>query len=663
VTGGADEAIPEQLIAPGGKIAEPDHPTRNKQKSEWAGLIETETTSDLFDYWYAKEGEHAGQEWLFDSYTVPAPGALSEGVFRLYAKWVSNSEEPMDGTAEPFTIGDPMDINLSDYSNAGCTEEYFNYTYVAANDNVGVPEYFLITGVKSGVENVWIPMTMSGTYNGKSYTDIDVKVSTTAFKGNTTLKSVRFMGSRQGYPTSNIFSGCTSLEYVYFGDVYLKDGTIGESAFYNCTALKCVVFPKGVTTFGSHSFYRCNNISSVVIPDGITTILSEAISYCVGIDNLVVPKSATIIGSKVFYRSEISCLDIASNISINYDMFRGIGCVLDTLILRKTVLSIPMWFNGIEGHFTGGIVMGAQLHAKHIIIEEGIINEIPKEAFWHDDYLEEIELPKTIRTIGISAFHNCSKLKSIKLKEGLINILDSAFSSCNSLEEIVLPSTVENYGDYIFSGDTNVQRIELGTVNDTIRYAFSGNFTFSNLKELVIQGNTDTIPADMFYHYDVSMRSMRVAGNARLVIGEGIKSIGANAFSECKVFSEVFLPPPSFLSSFLPSSLPLFLASLPFFHRKNCFQSFVFFVCSIYLILCLGKLFGFSLFLLQRGSFLFVLLQLFGKIVALLPHKKDLECHYSSPFSFFFNFSLNASVSRLRISAASSARASMFVSW
>ena len=76
--------------------------------------------------------------------------------------------------------------------------------------------------------------------------------------------------------------------------------SIGEYAFYNCSALTSVTIPNSVTSIGSGAFSRCTALTSVTIPSGVTSIGSLAFNGCTALTSITIPSSVTSIVSGAF---------------------------------------------------------------------------------------------------------------------------------------------------------------------------------------------------------------------------------------------------------------------------------------------------------------------------------------------------------------------------
>ena len=93
-------------------------------------------------------------------------------------------------------------------------------------------------------------------------------------------------------------------EVIYDSKVYLVT-TIGDEAFYGCSALTSVSMPS-VTTIGDWAFYGCSALTSVSMPS-VTTIGDEAFFRCYALTSVSMP-SVTTIGDNAFS----DCLDLTS---------------------------------------------------------------------------------------------------------------------------------------------------------------------------------------------------------------------------------------------------------------------------------------------------------------------------------------------------------------
>ncbi len=93
------------------------------------------------------------------------------------------------------------------------------------------------------------------------------------------------------------FRGCDNLTSISIGDGVK---TIGDAAFYECTALDNVDIPNSVTVIGQWSFYSCSKLSSLKLGKNVNDIKSNAFSDCIGLTEIVLPESLNSIGNGAF---------------------------------------------------------------------------------------------------------------------------------------------------------------------------------------------------------------------------------------------------------------------------------------------------------------------------------------------------------------------------
>lgn len=173
-------------------------------------------------------------------------------------------------------------------------------------------------------------------------------------------------------------------------------------------------------------------------------------------------------------------------------------------------------------------------------------NKIPAQSFGFDDpvlapfgneYLEEVLLPTTIRTIENEAFIACSNLRSINLDQllDLSTIGSMAFKACRSLKTVDIPSKVVSIGSFAFADCNSLSAINVSPENpkfisnDGVFYERSPMRAIvypmaKSAQEVVILEGTEEI-ADNFMVYRQDLET--------LILPNSLKRVGASAFARC----------------------------------------------------------------------------------------------------------------------------------
>lgn len=195
-------------------------------------------------------------------------------------------------------------------------------------------------------------------------------------------------------------------------------------------------------------------------------------------------------------------------------------------------------------------------------------------AFKDNKTVTKIVIPNTVKSIF--GFYGCTKLHDIEIPNSVIRIGDGTFQECDGLESIIIPDGVEIIGDSAFSGCDNLASIEISnSVTEIGTYAFNnckkltdvtlstgiieikqGTFSQSGLQRIVIPNGVESIGLDAFYNCDdleevVFPESLKVIGNSCftscdklkiLDFSEGLEAIGEHAFNNCDSIQNLEFP-------------------------------------------------------------------------------------------------------------------------
>ncbi len=213
---------------------------------------------------------------------------------------------------------------------------------------------------------------------------------------------IKGTGDMSDYSDSESWGGTVSPWFSYndreladkIGWVIIDDGvtSIGECAFYECSALSKVVMGKDIKSIGDRVFYNCKSLVDIKLSESLETIGDEAFSYCESLEQLELPGSLKTID--ISFRK---CENL-TQIKLN----EGIEVIERLWGIRNTELTVPASVRKISN---SGMTFG---NATNITFmgdapEMGIIDEI-------NDDNENI--------VGIRGLHcwGRSKLSEITIK-------------------------------------------------------------------------------------------------------------------------------------------------------------------------------------------------------------------------------------------------------
>lgn len=328
-----------------------------------------------------------------------------------------------------------------------------------------------ITGIGS-YQNT--DLQIPDTVNGYPVT----KIEANAFENNKNITSVilpNTITSIGEYAFSNceklvgnaynkgIYLGSTENPYLYFLKATEEDiltltlhkdtKFIGTCAFQNCSTLKSVTIPSGVTRIGKLAFSNCCELTSITLPDSLTSIGQDAFEGC---QNLRQTENG------VFY---------VDRWAIGYsDDFQT------EIVFRKDTVGISDFaFWAYENITTLNI-------PEHLIY-------IGECAFWSCGYLTSVTVSGDKTNIGESAFWSCDNLTSVTVLGGETTIGKTAFLSCGNLKNVTLFGGTTNIESFAFWGCESLTSIAF--LGDTVNISNNAFWICENLKDIYYIGTPE----------------------------------------------------------------------------------------------------------------------------------------------------------------------------
>ena len=159
------------------------------------------------------------------------------------------------------------------------------------------------------------------------------------------------------------------------------------------------------------------------------------------------------------------------------------------------------------------------------------VTSIKSYAFSGCSSLTSVTIPEDVTSIENSVFSDCSGLTSVTIPNNVTSIGNSAFSDCRNLTSVMIPEGVTSIGDSAFYGCSHLRNVTIP--KDVTNIGNSVFFRCSNLRSITIPKGVTSIGEKAFQYCD-SLTSM--------TIPEGVTSIGDSAFYGCSSLTSITLP-------------------------------------------------------------------------------------------------------------------------
>lgn len=184
------------------------------------------------------------------------------------------------------------------------------------------------------------------------------------------------------------------------------------------------------------------------------------------------------------------------------------------------------------------------IFVKIVVIEDGVTS-IGACAFDGCENMTSIDIPSSVKKIGWAAFICCDSLESLVIPDGTETIDEQAFYGCIGLKTVSIPKSVTSMQKDSFDYCNSLEAITVDSENPNYSSDEYG-VLFDKNKTVLIRypsGNERTsyiVPESVFEIYHYSFASSENLKN--IVFSDGLKKIGAEAFSFCTGLTELNLP-------------------------------------------------------------------------------------------------------------------------
>ena len=436
----------------------------------------------------------------------------------------------------------------------------------------------------AGAPSQWEVITQnnSGPWNSTVYCAKPGKNLTWSYDEKNAALVVSGSGTMDGFSTPNMPVPWESIK-TQIETVKIEEGvtSVGDIAFYDCTALTSVTVPKSVMSIALGAFGGSNNLQSITVAEenadytsvsGVlfnkdkTTLIQYPSQKKGGYYSI--PDSVTEIAAGAFEKcAKLSSVRIPDGLkTIGHFAFQG-SSGLNQIRIPDSVTEL------------GNSAFVSCSNLKLVEIGNGI-TDLGIHVFDSCTSLEEVILPDTLVNIWENTFAYCTSLKSLRLPAGMNFVSDGAFHDCTALEEITFDGIKEIY--WTFENCTALKKATFmddapsyctdafqtltltayypagnTTWTDAVRQSFGGNVTW------VAMATSGTCGEDLTWSYNAGILTISGTGAMydyskdqtnpapwnhlasdikNVVIEESATSVGNYAFYSCENLAEVFIP-------------------------------------------------------------------------------------------------------------------------
>lgn len=402
----------------------------------------------------------------------------------------------------------------------------------------------------------------------------DVTEIVYAFDGCSSIKSVRFHGNLTSIYEYSFFN-CKNIEKIYLNKEFsldltdflldrtsikyfdVEDGSefysSDEKALYNADKTVLIKYapncfnttfavPNTVTEIKEWAFRNAVHLLSVTIPESVTLIGLGAFIDCTGLTEIKIPSSVVEIGSSAFYGCKnMTMIKIEGPITKLEDYIFGDCTLLTTVYLQDTIISIEdsAFYNcGVTDIYYAGS------NADWLGVSIGTVNN--NALIYATIHYGKLVLPESI-TLSNS---------EVTISRGDVYLLTATFNPSGTTDDVSW--TTSNSSIARVSGNGEITGVGCGeaiitatTMNGGITAECSvtvvnpsgvdGNINWiikNNVLELSGTGTMYTYSNE----YNMAPWLKYKSQFSKVVINEGITSIGSFAFYQCTGLRTIVIP-------------------------------------------------------------------------------------------------------------------------
>ncbi|EOS23829.1 hypothetical protein C806_02615 [Lachnospiraceae bacterium 3-1] len=315
------------------------------------------------------------------------------------------------------------------------------------------------------------------------------EIGTNAFYNCSALESISLPRSLVSIK-ADAFSNLLSLTEIHFNEG-LKE--IGPRAFLNCSKLEHISLPESLVSIKANAFLGLPSLADVELKEGLQEIGPYAFSECSALTNISLPRSLKSLNAKAFYHTPLTSITIPENVEeIQPGVFGKTPLktiqvadgnpyffVQDNILYEKSEDGAPkraIAYAIADPAASVTLLPGTELIDQHTfhyaqnltsIQLPDTLTKIGDSAF-DQAGLMELNLPDSVKNIGMYAFRYCGNIQSLNLPDSVESIEQSAFSCGSALKTVTIGKGLRN-ADAIFNGNINLETITVSPENPYLK--------------------------------------------------------------------------------------------------------------------------------------------------------------------------------------------------
>lgn len=317
---------------------------------------------------------------------------------------------------------------------------------------------------------------------------------------------------------------------------------IGEYASEGNSRIRNLVVPDKVESIGSNAFFFCRNLESITLGSAIKDIETDAFSYCNNITSITVRATnppATHYGSFSYLPKATlvvpkGCVDAYKNSKYDWSKFAkivdGDAAPAGKPETLENVVVDGITYNTYADTQTAELCNGHECKDDVIIPETIEINGVKYAVTKINDYsfgytdVTSVSLPNTLETLGDEVFIGCEKLKKINLPKSVKVMGINPFAECKLTDfAFDVHNPYYKYENYqLMTSDRKKLVAIVGAISEN--------------------GKIDLVLDDAIEEIGDYAASHATLGVSTIKLPRSLKSIGVAAFERCDDINTITLP-------------------------------------------------------------------------------------------------------------------------